>query len=184
LISMFVIGEFSSGYIKNIAVTHDNRNRLILSKLPVIALSLLFYCVFNMVLLSIGYSLLIPEIPFGSFLTLFKILGLYYMLYFAVSTAVVAVAVAIRNMTWALMISLLWSTGIPAYLYALLEMKQRRFLGDVYIKFTRIFADAFIVARPELAQGSEILYIIGITVLYTAVWIFLSLFFIKKQDIK
>lgn len=181
LFMLYIGDEFHTGYIKNIG---SERYRVVLSKLPVIAISLLAFFILNVLMISIGYSISLPEIPFGELPYLFKTIGMYYILHFAVGTAVMTVGIAVRNTTGALAISLLWPTGLFAFSYAMLELLQQRIFGGVYIRFTRILADAYIVARPNPAEGEEIVYILGISLIYIAVCILLSLFIMKKRDIR
>lgn len=185
LLCIFVVKEYTSGYIKNFSGMPNFRIRVVVSKLPVIALVIALFFLIEVVFDATMYPLMSAgNMAFGDPLQLAKTVGMYYLIYFAVSTAVFAIAGLTRNMTGAILISMLWPTGIIAVMYGGLELLQFKVFGSILVKFTRYFADAYIAARPDLAVGRELLFMLGMTLIYFAAWFGISLLSSKTRDVK
>lgn len=184
LLCVFVVKEHSSGYIKNLVGIPGNRARVVLSKLPVIAFVLAVFFLIAFLFHFVGYSFMKPGIEIGDSIQLLRTFGMYYFIYFAVCTAILTVCILTKNMTAAVLISMLWPTGILVAIYGGLEFLQHKVFGAIYVPFSRILADAFILARPDLAVGTEILYMLGLTVVYIAVVLGIAMYSMKKQDVK
>lgn len=185
LLCIFVVKEYTSGYIKNFSGMPNFRTRVVVSKLPVIALVIALFFLIEVVFDATMYPLMSEGgMGFGDPMQLVKTVGMFYILYFVISVAVFSIAGLTRNMTGAILISMLWPTGIIAAMYGGLELLQFKVFGSVFIKFTRYFADAYIVARPDLAERGEILFILGMTVIYFAAWFGISVLTAKMRDVK
>lgn len=124
-VPIYVNAEQKNGYIKNVAGQLKNKGTLVLSKLVAIALEVLtIFVVFTVVSAICGKIEFKDRFIFNDLATSFKILTLQYLLYFAMSSIVMAITLICRSSAVGITYGILSTMGV---------------VGSILYAFTTIF---------------------------------------------
>ncbi len=182
--TIFVMAEQKNGFLKNIAGQKKFRGSIIISKMVISALFIAILFAVN-----IGFTSILQAIVFGNnFDTgfnseFFRNAGLQYLAHFALSILVILLCTWTRSSSLTMTLSTLLSINVFSIIYILINIIISKLdIKDFDIsKYTIMNC---IQSTTGTMVAEDVTRIIVVSLIYTAIYGFLSVLLMQKRDVK
>ena len=179
---IYVCGENTSGYIKNLVTCTKRRYYIILSKTVAMSVFVLFELLIMLLITGIASSIFIDNITIELSAKLFQYLGLQFLLHIAFAVVIIMVSVLTRSTAISMIISICLCSGIGALIIG--------FISKLNINGHHIGAklpDYLITTNVQALMStpsSEIsIRVIGVSVIAILAYNAISCLVMEKRDI-
>ena len=183
LTAIFVIAEYESGYIKNIAGQIPNRGMLAISKLCPIAVY--NFCIIVIFCLAASFAglIFVPQVLSGNIPLLMEVLLTKFLLYIAVDTIILFVCVTSKNKAFSIGVSVVSGLGVTGTLYDALSFILSKVFGGIDISISKFIPDGINEQISLASNTSTIVQALVVAVVYIGVFSYLSNMAMKKLDV-
>lgn len=187
-ISIFTYSDYKNGYIKNIAGIVPSKVHLLLSKMVIAAIYILIsFAVY--ILSGLLFSLIFAKHGFtyedAAFIQILKCLGVHFVLQFAMALIPITLVTLARSSALACTISILASTSaIFGIAYSITTVLQVYDIIPSSFDITPFFISPYFSRIDYLSDAEIILKALAVAVVYIVVLTAVSIYAIKKKDVK
>lgn len=185
--SIFTYSDYKNGYIKNIAGIVPSKVHLLLSKMVIAVIYILIsFAVY--IFSGLLFSLIFAKHGFtydASFIQILKCLGVHFVLHFAMAMITITLITLTRSNALACTISILAPTStLFSIAYGITTVLKVYKIIPSSFDISPFFISPYF-SRIDYLSGSEIiLKALVVAVVYIAVLTAISVYAIKKKDIK
>ncbi len=179
---IFVCGESTSGFIKNLVSSTKRRSYIIVSKTVVMSVFVLFELLVMLVMTGIASSIFLDNMTFDFSGKLFQYLGLLFLLHTAFAVVIILISVLTRSVAISMIISICLCTGIGALIID--------FISGIKIAGHQIAAklpDYLITTNVQSLRSTPssemIIRVISVSAIAIIVYNVISCIVMEKRDI-
>lgn len=175
-LSLFVCHEYSSGYVKNVAILPNGRNAMIISKVAVsiiMSLVILFICYSLSFILG---NILIEGFEIESLSIIIKSIIIMFLLSMAMFSLIIFVSTLFKNKTAGIILLFLIASGMLfPFINGILEF--------VHLSNLAKYSLSYLFTNIISYNNSTMIKIIFISIIYIIVYTIISIKIIQKRDL-
>ena len=178
----FYYADLANGYIKNIAGQIPNKGNTAFSKYVVVIFHVLFYILLAAAGTVIG-TLLCPDAKMvfeGDYGRTLLIFCVRFALIMALCAMILFVVCALRSKTFGIVLGVLFGLGALNLIYSLIDALIGNLIKDVHIES---FAPSALLSAEPATTG-DAMKALAVAAVYIALFLFITVKFIKESDVK
>ena len=178
----FVMGEFNSGYIKNMAGQLKNRQNLIFSKMVALFCYTIIIFLITIITMIIGHRVILGYLVWGNIKQLITYALIQIVLNYALSVSVMTIAILLRNSVGAIIIAVCLCMNVMTIAYAGINA----IIGKAGVKNFNILKYTLtgkIAMLPVNAKYADNMQAIMVGLVFIIVLMLISCMSFKKRDI-
>ena len=181
---MFVNGEQKNGFIKNIAGQMHSRGKLVLSKLVAVAVQVaVIFASYILTMTVMGKLLWADKLVLDSFGEFARIIGIHYLLHFAMAVLVTALTVMLRGSGLSMTFGIICSTGAAQLIYQLANMLLHKCGVCESFSIGDYALESCIRAVVPGIQGGDLTRVLAVGIGFMLVSALSAMFVMRKRDV-
>lgn len=183
--SLFVNGEQKNGFVKNIAGQLPNRGLLVLSKLVAVAVQVtVIFAAYILTMTVLGKVLWADKLVLDSFGDLAKVIGIHYLLHFAMAVLVSGLTLMLRGSGLSMTFGIICSTGAAQLIYRLVNILLHKCGVSESFDIADFALESCIHAVTPGLQGGDLTRMLAVGIGFILVSTLGAILVMQKRDIR